>query len=141
MEAKESHSVQSQFRTKTGVTLEELAMQCHERFPASEENELDPWEDLHPNNKVKWMEATEATGEFIGREIETSFQMVAKRFAGAFYGEDRWNSLPVESQLGYQIVVRHIINMVTAEDAEDVKAALEYDWGQWLKRKLKETES
>ena len=145
MEAQESPSVQSQFVTRTGTNLEELAEQCRVRFFLGQietqggkvlPKQYAPWEDLDINSKARWMEACEQLADFIGQEIESPWRRLAQRFALSYFAADKWDDFPEIDKLCFEVCCRHIVNMVTAEDQEDVDAALGYDWGEWLVTKL-----
>lgn len=137
----------SQFVTRTGTNLDQLAQQCRERFFLGQVEMKDgevkakeyvPWEDLDTNAKTRWMEASEVTADFIGQEVESSFRHISRRFALTYFAADKWDTFTEMDKLGFEVCIRHIVNMVTAEDRDDVEAALEFDWGEWIVKKLKE---
>jgi len=137
MDDQESHSGQSRFATKTGITLEELASQCRERYLvcAGIVETPAPWEEDDVGDKSKWMEASETVGEFIAQEITTTFKSIAQRFSSIYVGPNSWDTFQPEEKLAFEACVRHITNVVTAEDRDDVKDALEYNWTQWVQDK------
>jgi hypothetical protein len=128
MENLESPSAPSQFVTSTGVTLEQLASQCAER------KELD-WDELSPNDKSRWLEAIEALADAVGSQRDTSFSKLTRAFMATYFAADRWDATDRAERLAFEACVRHVVNMITAEDATDVKDAIEYNWAEWVNSK------
>ena len=132
------NETQSDFVTKTGTSLTDLAQQCRERFLSIMPIDTDPtpWEELSQDVTSRWMEAAHVVGEFVAQQVETTFRQLARRMAIGYYGKDTWEKAGILEKFGFEICARHVTNMVVAEDAADVKDALDYNWGEWVLRKL-----
>lgn len=135
------------FQTATGISLIDIASQARERYlsvvPTREDVVDHPWEDddgvidrtvwskATQDQKAHWISACESLVEYLAEEKDSSFRGVARMFAQAYYGTDKWLKLKEPLRIAHEVAVRHVVNMVTAEDDEDVADALDHDWQKW----------
>lgn len=94
------------------------------------------------DNDERWTQAAEWLFNLCKNEIESPFEVIANRLCSTVIGE----SIPFENrsqafQLTWSAIARYMIALIMAEEREDLQAAQDYDWRQWIAERTKQTES
>lgn len=124
------------FRTRAGLTLEELARSARERYNAVLAREAGEFSEAPLDEQQRWIEACEEAAGFLTQEIECRWRDLARRYAKCYYGRDRWAESPSAVRLAFEVVVRHLTNLIFCEDQEDIRDAERYDWRGWMLEQL-----
>ena len=132
----ESISDQHPYQTKTGLGLNDIAAQAREQYLSVLAQECSPWEEADQDEKAHWLTACEGLTEFLAEERDSSFQAIAKLFATVYYGRDRWSSLKTPFRIAHEVAVRHVINIATAEDDDDMRDATNHNWQEWFLKRM-----
>lgn len=95
--------------------------------------------EIDERRMSQWLEAAEVISHYCTNKIETSFTSLTQKAYHA-YGRREWDTEPREAQLAWEAAVRHMVNIATAQDAEDLKEANTHNWKIWVASKLQEKE-
>jgi hypothetical protein len=88
-----------------------------------------------------WENAVLIVAEVCVREVTIGWTELADHCFQHYHGgRKQFSGLKPVQKLAWEIVARHLVNLITAEDAEDVKLhSLDFEpWAKWMIDKLKD---
>jgi len=136
-----------EYTTKIGYTLEDLAREGRSLLLSLFLKQPEEWFDLPQNTKVRWIERVAEPLSFrVSQEIGTTWEALAASLYMQFYNRTEAEFVQESRyiRLAWQAVARHLINLLTCEDEDDVRSLgrdTDAHWKEWLHNKLKEKES
>lgn len=98
--------------------------------------QAESWEDLGNAGRNRWKKVAEIISEIVDREVQYAWRDLARRVAHEYHGEDVWPRQNVAMQLIWEAVTRHMTNMLSAEDPEDLEAIQQARWKKWILDRL-----
>jgi hypothetical protein len=84
----------------------------------------------------QWHPLAELLEDVCSRELHVTWLALAKRAAQEYHGEDAWEEMPQQIQLGWEAAVRAGVNAVQALDAMDAEEIDAFDWMAWAAERL-----
>ncbi len=129
--------IDTDYRTKTGATIEDLAQWAYELYRAlitPGENSI-AWVNIPEQDQ--WVSAVEIVADQCIREVSTTWEDLVRRVRNAFDGTDKADDGP--EGFIWEAVVRHTCNAITCEDPDDWKNMENSDvhWKKWYLAKLR----
>lgn len=118
--------------TKLGLSAVNIANICRGMFFKTIGVEM-------PENNdalARWTEAVESVFGICEQEIETNWRDLSKSFQHLATGETVPNTQPEQLRLPWEAATRLCVNLITAEDQEEITEARAYDWREWILKKL-----
>ena len=82
----------------------------------------------------RWMNFAEVLADACDRELETTWERITEKAYAAYHENEGYGEQPLVVRLLWQAVTRHIVNLITAEDAEDLSALSGAGkfWKEWI---------
>ena len=131
--------VSEDFRTRTGITLETLAITARQVFCGIVVGNCNPWENLSEDVRDRWFRAVERVVGQCENQIETEWTSLARAASSEFFGTDPWQREPPVIRLAWEAVARHIVNLCVADEDEPIDLTkMEDRWPEWVAGKLEE---
>lgn len=134
------HEDAKDYRTQAGWTLGEVAASARDMLYALTTNEKHlSWDDLPEETRDRWLDAVGVCLDQRERESEVSWSVLTARVFRAYHATDTYGTLPVAMKYAWEAVVRHTINLLSCEDADDVRDAQESVkfWQEWFLDRIK----
>ncbi len=98
-----------------------------------------PWEETPGALREKWENVVEIIGLQCEREADCSWKgLASKCFEGYHGGQLQYEELDQPQQLFWEAVVRHLVNIVSADEEQDKQLLFgKYEfWVKWLIERL-----
>ncbi len=121
------------------VSVNELAADARQLFFRLIGTKTESWLEMPVSVQHKWESVVEVCKERVAEAVEVSWSSLVSQCTQAFYETEKQN--PRVVHLVWEAVIRHIVNVLVAENAEDSEQIRPEWYEDWLRKKLQGTKN